>query len=316
MKLLITARWDEQGLADVRAAFPQVEFAMARTHEEMLREAVDSDVIFGWPDSETIKAAKKLQWVQAHSAGMDWMVGVTELIESDVVVTNMGVAFASTMIEHTFGMLLFLTRQLRHFDAKQQSMEWGRPLQVQPVGLSGLTLGVLGFGGVGRGIGQVGHALGMRVVAVDANDVPRPDYLAALWPLGGLPELLSQSDVVVVAAPLTPATKGMLGADRLALMKPSAYLIVVSRGGIVDEHALIGMLMEGRLAGAGLDVAEVEPIPPDSELWHAPNLILTPHCSGVSRQTTDGCWLVLKENLGRYLAGRPLQYVVDKRRGY
>lgn len=162
----------------------------------------------------------------------------------------------------------------------------------------------------------MGHALRMRVVAVDVNDVLRPDYLSALWGLEGLPELLSQSDVVVVTAPLTPETGGMLRADRLALMKPSAYLIVVSRGGIVDERALVGMLKEGRLAGAGLDVAEVEPIPPDSDLWLAPNLIITPHCSGVSRQTTDGCWLVLKENLGRYLAGNPLLHVVDKRRGY
>jgi len=316
MKLVIGARWQEQGLADVRAAFPGVEFVNAMTPEEFVKEAADAEVLFGWPSREAIRAATKLRWVQAHSAGMDWMAGNTELIESDVVVTGMGAAFAPTMVEHAFAMLLFLTRGLRHFDATQRSKVWPHPRGVELVGLSGLTLGILGLGNVGRGVSQVGHALGMRVIAIDANDVPRPEHLAGFWRLEGLPDLLRQSDVVVVTVPLTPKTKGMLGAEQLALMKPSAYLIGISRGGIIDEGALVGMLKQGRLAGAGMDVFEVEPPPPGSEVWEAPNLIITPHCSGVSRQTSEGCWLVLKENLVRYLAGRPVLNVIDKRRGY
>ena len=146
--------------------------------------------------------------------------------------------------------------------------------------------------------------------------MPRPEYLAELWRLDGLSELLRQSDAVVVTVPLTPATQGMLGAEQLALMKPSAYLIGISRGGIIDERALVRLLKEGRPAGAGLDVFELEPPPPESDVWETPHLVITPQCSGVSRQTTDGCWQVLKENLGRYLEGQPLLNVFDKRRGY
>ena len=316
MKVVIAARWDQPGCAEVRAAFPGVTFAIAKSPEETIREAADAEVLFGWPTAEAIREAKRLRWVQAHSAGMDWMAGLTELIESDIVVTSMGAAFAATMVEHVFALLFFLTRGLRHLDAQQRQRAWPRPLGVEPVGLSGLTLGVLGFGHIGRGVGRVGHALGMRVVAVDVHEIPRPDYLADFWRLDGLPNLLRQTDVLVVAVPLTTETRGMLGTAQLDLLKPSAYVIGISRGEIIDEGALATRLKAGRLAGAGLDAFATEPLPPESELWDAPNLIITPHCSGVSRQTTDGCWQVFKENLARYLAGRPLLNVFDKRRGY
>jgi phosphoglycerate dehydrogenase-like enzyme len=316
MKLVIAARWQEAGCAEVQAAFPQVKFAIAKTPEELVREAADAEAIFGWPDREAIRAAARLRWVQAHSAGMDWIAGNTELIESDVLVTSMGAAFAATMVEHAFALLLSLTRGLPYFGAEQRRRAWTRPIGVPLVGLSGRTLGVLGFGNIGRGVARVGHALGMRAIAVDAHDVPRPEYLAALWGLDGLPQLLREADVLVVAVPLTPETRGMLGAERLALMKPSALLIGISRGEIIDESALSAMLREGRLAGAALDAFGVEPLPPESPLWEAPNCILTPHCSGVSQQTTEGCWQVLRENLGRYLGGEPLVNVFDKRRGF
>jgi phosphoglycerate dehydrogenase-like enzyme len=316
MKLVIAARWQEPGCVDVCAAFPGVGFAVAKTPEELARETADAEAIFGWPHAEAIQAAKRLRWVQAHSAGMDWMAGNAPLIESDVVVTSMGAAFAPTMVEHVFALLLFLTRGVRYFDAEQRRRAWTRPIGTELVGLSGRTLGVLGFGNIGRGVAGVGHALGMRVIAVDANDVPRPGYLAQFWRLEGLPALLHQSDVLVVTVPLTPATRGMLAVEQLRLLKPSAYVIGISRGEIIDEQAVGTMLREGRLAGAALDSFAVEPLPQESPLWDAPNLVLTPHCSGVSQQTTDGCWQVLRENLGRYLDGRPLLNVFDKRRGY
>jgi phosphoglycerate dehydrogenase-like enzyme len=316
MKVVIAARWQEPGCAEVQAGFPQVEFAVAKTPEELVREATDAEVIFGWPSREAIRAARRLRWVQAHSAGMDWIAGNLELLGSEVPVTSMGAAFAATMVEHVFALLLFLTRGLRYFDAEQRRRAWTRPLGVEMVGLSGRILGILGFGNIGRGVAEVGCALGMQVIAVDAHDVPRPEHLAGFWRLDGLPELLRRSDVLVVTVPLTPETAGMLGAERLALLRPSAYLIGISRGGIVDERALARMLKEGQLAGAALDAFAAEPLPADSDLWDAPNLILTPHCSAVSSQTTDGCWRVWKENLGRYLDGRPLLNVFDKRRGY
>jgi phosphoglycerate dehydrogenase-like enzyme len=121
---------------------------------------------------------------------------------------------------------------------------------------------------------------------------------------------------VAVATPLTAETRGLLGAPELALLRPEAHLIVVSRGGIVDEGALVAALRAGRLAGAGLDVAETEPLPPESPLWDAPNLLLTPHCSGASHQTRAAAWGILAQNVGRFVRGEPLENLVDKRRGY
>lgn len=316
MKVVIAARWQQTGCEEVCAAFPQVDFAVAKTPEELVREAADAEVIFGWPHAEAIRAAPRLRWVQAHSAGMDWMAGLTELIESDIIVTYMGGVFAPTMIEHTFALLLALTRRLPYLWRQQQQRTWCKPPEFQAIGISGSALGIVGFGHIGRGVGRVGHALGMRVLAVDLHEVPPPDYPAECRQIEALPRLLKKADVVVVTVPLTPATAGMLDAGRLALMKPSAHLIVVSRGGIVDEAAVVRMLREGRLAGAGVDVFAAEPLPPESDLWDAPNLIVTPHSSAFSRQTTDGCWQVWRENLGRYLEGRPLLNVFDKRRGY
>jgi phosphoglycerate dehydrogenase-like enzyme len=156
----------------------------------------------------------------------------------------------------------------------------------------------------------------MRVIAVDVFEMPQPSYLAELWNIDQLPKLLEQSDVVVVTVPGTPETTNLLSKERLSLMKPTAYLGVVSRGGIVDEEALAGMLIEGRLAGAVMDVFQTEPLPSQSRLWDAPNLMLTPHVSGKSEQTTAAATSIFIENLENYLAGKPLKNTIKKEMGF
>ena len=156
----------------------------------------------------------------------------------------------------------------------------------------------------------------MRIVAVDALPGAKPESGESVGTLDRLPDLLRESDVVVVAAPYTAESAGLIGSAEIALMKPTAFLLVVSRGGILDERALIAALKEGRLAGAGLDVQSREPLPADDPLWDAPNLFLTPHCSGQSVQTTAAATAIFKENLGRYLSGQPLVNLVDKARGF
>lgn len=316
MKVLITVRWDQEHLAELRAAFPQVEFVVPETPEGIVAAAADADAAFGWLNREAFLAAKRLRWIQAYSAGVEFMARVPELVESDVLVTNTRGAHAATIAEHAFGLLLHLTRGLGPLYEAHKQKAWRRPAGAKLVGLSGLTMGVVGLGRIGSAIAQRAHAFDMQVIAADANDVPRADYVSEFWLLDGLPELLKCSDVVAVAVPITPETRGMLGPAQLALLKPTAYLIVVSRGGIVDEHALAGMLKEGRLAGAGLDVTEREPNPPESELWECPNILITPHCSGASRQTTEMVWSIFRDNLARFVAGQPLTNLVDKQRGY
>ena len=319
MKIVIAGRADEKGLQALRTEHPNVEFVTAKGADELKSAIEDADAVYSHSfGSDVMRAAKRLRWVQSQGAGVEWTANVPELVESDVVLTNTRGAHAGTIAEHAFGLLISLTRGLPALYANQRERKWGRPEGWNPIGLSGLTFGTIGLGRIGSALAQRAHGFDMKVIAVDANpqDVRRPDYVEQLWGLDGLPELLRSADVVAVAIPFTRETKGMIGPEQLAQMKSSAYLLVVSRGGIVDETALVSALRAGRLAGAGLDVTSQEPLPAESPLWDAPNLLLTPHCSGNSRQTTEMAWQILADNVGRFVRSEPLNNVVDKSRGY
>jgi phosphoglycerate dehydrogenase-like enzyme len=272
--------------------------------------------VYGHVDSECMKAAKNLKWVHSHSAGVDWVLNVPELIESDIVVTNTTGGHAHTISEHTIGMLISLTRGFSYLAKAQQEHRWGQPLEFTPIGLSGRTMGIVGLGNIGKAIARVANAMHMRVIAVDARSIETPEYVEHCWDLDKLPQLLSESDAVVVTVPFTPQTKDMIGAAEISQMKDASYLVGISRGGIINEPALIDGLQSGKLAGAAVDVTAVEPLPSDSLLWDAPNLIITPHCCGTSEQTFRDVTEFLRLNLRRYLAGEPLVNVIDKRLGY
>ncbi len=316
MKVLLTAEWVKHYVDDLKAEFSQLEFVEAETPEDLVKAAEDVEVAIGPMPREVFQAAKKLRWIQSASAGVEWMAKVPQLIDSDVIVTNTRGAHAATIAEHTLGMLVFLARGFDALYEAQKRHVWQRPLEKPGVGLVGLTMGIIGLGNIGRAIAERAHAFKMNVIAVDANPVPQPDYVSELRLLDGLEDLLRRSDVVVVTTPITTETRGMLGPARLRMMKPSAYLLVVSRGGIIDEPTLVEMLREGKLAGAGLDVTAIEPLPEDSELWDAPNIFITPHCSPSSVQTRANVAAIIRENLKRYLAGEELINQVDKKRGY
>jgi phosphoglycerate dehydrogenase-like enzyme len=318
MKVLITAPWVHHALGELRAQFPQVEFVSALTPEEQVKAATDAEVVFGTVSSDVFAAAPKLRWLHYPAAGVEWMQRVPELVNSDVAVTNARGAHATTIAEHAFGMLVFLTRNFAALYEAQKAQEWLRPQQhPRPsVGLVGLTMGIVGLGQIGRAIAKRADAFEMKVIAVDVNPVAKPDTVAELRLMDGLDDLMERSDVVVIATPITAETRGMIDAGKLARMKPSAFLLVMSRGGIVDEPTAINMLREGKLAGAGFDVAAIEPLPADNELWRAPNVFITPHCSPSSEQTRDNVLTLVRENLKHYLAGEPLTNLVDKKRGY
>ena len=317
MKVLLTDDWIQRYFNDeVRAEFPQVEFVSAQTREELLAAAADVEVALGAVDTELFQAAKSLRWIQSMSAGVEWMGSVAGLADSDVMVTNMRGAHASTMAEHAFGMLIFLTRAFDSLYGSQQQKVWQFPVNRPLFGLAGLTMGIIGLGNIGRAIGERAKAFKMNVIAVDVHEVPQPDYVSKLGRLDEMPDLLRRADVVMVATPITPETRGMLGPNELKLMKPSAYLIVMSRGGIVDEPTLAQMLRDDELAGAGLDVTAIEPLPADNELWDAPRTIITPHCSPTSAQTGAIVTQIMLENLRHFVAGEPLTNLVDKRLGY
>jgi D-3-phosphoglycerate dehydrogenase len=182
--------------------------------------------------------------------------------------------------------------------------------------LHGATVGIVGLGGNGTRIGQVLRPFKTRIVATDVFADEQPPCVDALWPADQLDRLLAESDVVILCVPLNEKTQGMIAAPQLARMKPGGILVNVARGGIVVESDLVAALRSGRLGGAGLDVTQVEPLAADSPLWDLPSVIITPHVGAQSARRADDTTRLVCENLRRYLAGRPLWNLVDKRLGF
>lgn len=316
MKVVITTSWVGHYVDMFRDAFPQVEFVTGATPEEVIAVGADAEVAFGPVDQQLLEGLTSLKWIASASAGVEWMRNAPGLPATNITVTNTRGAHASTIAEHTFGMLVHLARRFDELYEAQKRHEWIRGANLAFTGLAGLTMGIVGLGNIGRYIASRAKAFEMDVIAVDAHPVAKPDYVNEVNLLDGLDSLLERSDVVVVTVPITPETRGMIGARELELLKDTAIFMVVSRGGIVDEPALVETLKSGRLLGAALDVTDVEPLPADNPLWDAPRLFITPHCSPTSRQTHTNVMQQLQTNLRHYLAGEALENVVNKSLGY
>ena len=296
---------------------PDMRIVTVTTPEELADEIVDADVLYGFPTAELLQRGKALRWIQSPSAGVNYLQNLAELVQNDIVLTNTRGAHGPSIGEHTFALLFALTRHIPESVQAQRSHYWARPeLYRTSREMRGLTMGIVGYGAIGRAVAQRAKGFDMEILAVDTHPDPGAPFVPEPWGMERLPDLLEQSDVVVVAAPLTAESYHLLDAAALARMKPDAYLIVVSRGGIVDEEALADALEAGRLAGAGLDVTEIEPLPAESRLWDAPNTVITPHTAGDSSEKERRCVEILRENLVRFANGETLMNLVDKQRGY
>ena len=316
MKLLLTTRMGDPyfGLLD---DLPDVQTVWATTPDTIAREIVDADVVYGWPTLEQFQAAKRLTWIQAPSAGVEMLCSIPEIVESAVAITNARGAHARVIAEHAFAMLLAFTRGLHRFEQDKAARRWSREAAIPDVlEIAGWTIGIVGYGQIGQQVARRALGFEMSVLAVDVEPMPDAPHGVDVWGVERLPDLFAQSDVVLIAAPFTPRTRHLIDADLLNRMKPTAYLLVESRGGIVDEAALVDVLKKGKITAAGLDVFEQEPLGSNSELWDVPNLIMTPHLAGASIQKDRRCVEILRENLGRFQRGEPLLNLVDKRKGY
>ena len=316
MKLLLTTRMGDPYF-DLLDDLTDVQKVWATTPDAISREIVDADVVYGWPTLEQFQAAKQLEWIQVPSAGVEMLCSIPEVVESDVTITNARGAHARVIAEHTFAMLLAFTRGLHRCEQDKAARRWSREAAIPDVlEIAGWTIGIVGYGQIGQQVARRALGFEMNVLAVDANEMPDAPHGVEVWGLERLPELFEQSDVVVIAIPFTPETRHLINADLLNRMKPTSYVLVESRGGIVDEAALVDVLKKGKIAAAGLDVFEQEPLGSDSELWDVPNLIMTPHLAGASTQKDRRCVELLRENLGRFQRGETLVNLVDKRKGY
>lgn len=268
---------------------------------------------------DIIERAPNLRWIQFSSAGIDRLTE-SPLARSDVTLTTASGIHAATISEYVIGAMIALAKG---FPAAMRAKAEARWSPFWPDVLEGKTLGIVGAGHIGSRAGRVARAMGMRAIGsrrsvkerTTGPEAGEPD-LDELVPPGDLRYVLAESDFVVVAAPLTPETRGMIGAEEIAAMKRTAFIINIARGAIIDEPALIAAMKDERIAGAALDVFSQEPLPPDSELWGLDNVIMTPHISGGMPDYMDRVVALFADNLRRYLAGERLLNVFDPDRGY
>jgi phosphoglycerate dehydrogenase-like enzyme len=286
--------------------------------EDMTPYLTGVEVLLTYRASFDPGTAPHLKWIQLTGAGIDHLQS-EPILKTDVVITNAHL-FATPIAEYVFGSILCYSRKfsqtLSEFQTKR---EWPRDPWKTHVGreLNQCTLGIVGYGDIGRAVARIGQGFGMRVVATRMSLIdPSEQDGVQLLPVRDLDKLLNLSDYVVVCVPFTPQTEGLIGEQELRAMKPESYLVNVSRGKVLDQAALIKALREGGIAGAGLDVFAEEPLPKESELFELPNVILTPHIAGMSSRYSERLADLFCENLRRYLKGERLMNVVDKKRGY
>jgi phosphoglycerate dehydrogenase-like enzyme len=314
LKVLIPAMTPEQ-LAELRAAAPNVELVVCKDGAEVLANAADAEGSYGFVSADLLKAAKKLRWIQIGSAGVEGVVTIPGLAESDITLTNMQRIYAPEIADQALGYLLAFTRSLPTFIAQGKHEDLTRPPDVVLEELEGKSMLVIALGGIGSHIARRAHAFGMRIVATDPKVTDKPAYVAELHKPDAFHRLLPQADVVASAVPLTPVTRKMVGEREFGMMKKGVIFINVSRGGVADTEALVRALASGHVAAAGLDVTDPEPLPKGHALWKQ-NIILTPHTAGTSPGGFKRAFNLFKENLRRFSGGQTLLNIVDKKAGY
>ena len=301
--------------------FPQLEIVQLSDYAEVAQQIRDSDAALAWSlRPEQFRAARKLRWIHSTAAAVHQLM-FPELVESDVIVTNSRQVHGPVVAEQALALMFAVARKIPAAVRFQQQHVWGQEqmwLEGPMTGeLQGATLGLIGLGSIGREIAKRAAALGMRVLAVREHpERGGAEGVAAVYGTGQLGEVLAASDYVVLAAPVTASTHRLIDATRLAQMRPSACLVNVGRGVLVDEAALVQALGQKTIAAAALDVLEKEPLPPDSPLWDMENVLITPHTGSVAPRLWERQYALISENLRRFLAGEPLLGVVDKKKGY
>ncbi len=333
MKLVIHPPVESARLEKIVAAAGGMSVVNADDKAAALAEMPQADAFFGKLTPSLLAAATKLRWVQSPTASLEHYV-FPELVEHPCTLTNMRGLFNDNIADQVFGYILCFSRNLHTYVRNQLQARWapvgGETERVNfttgPAYVTGIdrahqnladqTIGIVGLGGIGGEIARRAAAWGIRVIAVDAARTDKPAGVAELWSTDRLDDLLAQSDYVVVAAPHTPDTEQLFVRERFGKMKPAAFFINIGRGAIVSLTDLHAALVAGEIAGAALDVYEVEPLPSDHPLWQLPNVILTPHVAGYSPRIAERHLAVLLDNIGRFVRGESLVNVADKRRWF
>lgn len=333
MKLVIHPAVEEQRLAQIRAAAGPMQVVNAVEPAQAASEIVAADAFFGKITPELLARAKSLRWVQSPTASLEHYM-FPELVAHECALSNMRGLFSDVIADHVLGFVICFARNFPLYIRQQLERRWEpaggevtRPgfqsgggvassLDLSHRHLADATLGIVGVGEIGSEIARRARAFGMTVRGIDPQRRAVPGAIDEIWKPERLPDLLAASDFVVISAPHTPETYKLFRRRQFEQMKRTAYLINIGRGAIVDLADLTDALREGLIAGAGLDVFEVEPLPADHPLWTMDNVIITPHVAGNSPRIAERHLATLLENIRRFVAGQPPATLVDKRRWY
>jgi len=304
----------DQHLDRIAALAPGREILVGVDRDRANRDRIE--IVVGALPPDRVLALPRLRWFQQWAAGADWLADCPEASERDFLLTSASGIAAAVVVEQVFGYLISFTRRLREAWAAQRDRAWRKPLPDQCGELAGKTLLVAGLGAIGARVVQVARGFDMRVVGVRRHPSVPARGVDRVGGPHDLAELLPDADVVVAALPHTRETLHFFSAAAFARMKSGALFVSTGRGKVVDEAALIGALRGGRLAGAGLDVYEREPLPADSPLWTMESVIMTPHQGAAFPARFERTMALFIDNLARFAAGEALRNLVDKRRGY
>jgi phosphoglycerate dehydrogenase-like enzyme len=317
LTVLVTEMFTADHLSGMMEHFPQVRFVQLRQDGTVPPAASDAEILFRCFMSKdelrrVLDGAPRLRWIHTCTAGFDQLL-IPEIQDKQLLVTRSASAYNVPMSEFVMAYILAMAKRIPALVRSQMRHEWRPP---KPDELTGRTVGIIGAGAIGTQVAQRCAALGMRVIGTKRTPEPLPCF-EVVMPPSGLPVLLAESDYVVLASPLTPETRGMMAEAELRAMKPTAYLLNIARGALIDDEALIRALKEGWIAGACLDAFREEPLPPDSPLWDLENALITPHTSYYSPHGTERGIAAFEANLRRYLDGEPLSDPLkDARLGY
>ncbi len=334
MKLVLSPPVDDERLIQIREAAGSMTVVNAASDDEAQREIADADAFFGKMTPELLAAAGQLRWVQSPTASLEHYL-FPELIEHSCQLSNMRGLFSDVIADHVMGYVLCFARNLHLYLRRQIEHRWAPvgneemtqqtfltgPAFVSPVDaahkhLADQTLGVVGAGHIGREVCRRAAAFGIRILAIDPLCRSIDGIVDDVWQPERLPDLLAESDFVVIAAPHTPDTEKLFRTEQFRQMKDSAILINIGRGAIVDLADLTAALKAGEIAGAALDVYEIEPLPSVHPLWAMENVLLTPHIAAASPRIAGRHLATLLENIRLFVAGQPPATLVDKRQWF
>jgi D-2-hydroxyacid dehydrogenase (NADP+) len=302
----------------LKSIHPDVDFEFAETLQQELDSIVDAEIYYGWPSDEVFNKANNLKWIHCPGTGIDRITeAIPGLASSDVVLTNCRGPHANPMADHVLGMMLTITHRLNEQWDDQKAHRWETYKYADTfIQLTGKSMGILALGDIGKAVARRAHGFGMKVYAVDLRQVGKIPEVEEVWGMDKLDDLISKVDWFVVTAPITKETNNLIDSRRIGLLKKDAYIVIISRGGIVDEEALAQALLNKSIAGAAIDAFAKEPIIDESPFWDMENCIISAHASAYSKEMAKGRLDIFKENLRRYLNQEDFLYVCDKRAGF